>query len=226
MHAQLKTAASLQTAAVRLRLFGRVQAVGYRPFVLRLARELHINGSVQNLLGEVEIIAEGSRGALESFTSALIARAPPLAAPQVGWCEEIVPRGRGDFVILDSGSSTAANIFVPSDAFTCADCLGELTDPRDRRHGYPFINCTQCGPRYTLIEALPYDRGNTTMARFALCPQCKAEYSRPDDRRFHAEPLACPLCGPQLTLEERDVASHMRDEALLRAVQLLEHGAI
>jgi hydrogenase maturation protein HypF len=163
------TAADQHTHAMRLRLVGRVQGVGYRPFVLRLAHERNITGSVQNLLGEVEIIAEGAARELESFAADLIYRAPPLAAPRIGRRETIVAQGRHDFVILQSGAAASANVFVPPDAFTCADCLRELTDPQDRRHAYPFINCTQCGPRYTLIDALPYDRANTTMAQFTLC---------------------------------------------------------
>lgn len=220
-------AASPHIAALRLRLFGRVQGVGYRPFVLRLARQLDISGSVQNLLGEVEVIAEGPSREIETFAKDLVARAPPLAAPRLGSRESIVPRGLRGFVILESADATAANVFVPPDAFTCADCLRELTDHRDRRYRYPFINCTQCGPRYTLIDALPYDRKNTTMAEFALCEACAAEYSAPGDRRFHAEPLACPACGPRLSLEqEQSATSTSTDEALRQAVQQLKSGAV
>ena len=228
MQAQAQPAAATQQiAAVRLRLSGRVQGVGYRPFVLRLARQRDIAGSVQNLLGEVEVIAEGPSLEIESFAADLVARAPPLAQPCMGSRETITPRGLRGFVILDSAVATAANVFVPPDAFTCADCLRELNDPRDRRYRYPFINCTQCGPRYTLIHTLPYDRRNTTMARFALCEACVTEYSTPTDRRFHAEPLACPACGPQVALEQRQHPTlTMTDEALLRAVQLLESGAV
>jgi len=220
-------AASQQIAAVRLRLSGRVQGVGYRPFVLRLARQRDIAGSVQNLLGEVEVIAEGPSLEIESFANDLVSRAPPLAQPCMGSRESIKPRGLRGFVILDSAVATAANVFVPPDAFTCTDCLRELNDPRDRRYRYPFINCTQCGPRYTLIHTLPYDRRNTTMAGFALCEPCVAEYSTPTDRRFHAEPLACATCGPHLALEQKQHPTlTATDEALLRAVQLLESGAV
>ncbi len=177
-------AASQQIAAVRLRLSGRVQGVGYRPFVLRLARQRDIAGSVQNLLGEVEVIAEGPSLEIESFANDLVSRAPPLAQPCMGSRESIKPRGLRGFVILDSAVATAANVFVPPDAFTCTDCLRELNDPRDRRYRYPFINCTQCGPRYTLIHTLPYDRRNTTMAGFALCEPCVAEYSTPSRSSF------------------------------------------
>jgi hydrogenase maturation protein HypF len=213
--------------ALRLHLFGRVQGVGYRPFVLRLARERNIAGSVRNLLGEVEIIAEGAAQELESFAADLIDRAPPLAAPRLARREAIAAQGRREFVILQSAAAASANVFVPPDVFTCTDCLHELADPGDRRHAYPFINCTQCGPRYTLIDALPYDRANTTMASFPLCEQCAAEYSRPGDRRFHAEPVACPVCGPQLTLEQSERTTiTVTPEALLRAVRLITAGAV
>ncbi|HEY5810421.1 MAG TPA: acylphosphatase, partial [Povalibacter sp.] len=227
MQVQPQAIAAANIAATRLRLVGRVQGVGYRPFVLRLARQLDIAGSVQNLFGEVEIIAEGPPPALESFAADLVTRAPPLAAPHIGWRETLAPQGRHGFVILESAGTAATNVFVPPDAFTCADCLHELTDPRDRRYGYPFINCTQCGPRYTLIDTLPYDRQNTTMARFTLCDECNAEYSTPGDRRFHAEPVACPACGPHLSLEQEQHASLTETkEALLRAVRLLKAGAV
>lgn len=213
--------------ATRLRLCGRVQGVGFRPFVLRLARRLDIAGSVQNLRGEVEIIAEGAHRAVESLAADLIALAPPLAAPRIVSRETIPPAGRSGFAILQSSAAAAANISVPPDAFTCDECLSELARPCDRRHGYPFINCTQCGPRYTLIEALPYDRANTTMAGFPLCAQCRAEYETPVDRRFHAEPLACPACGPRLTFEQPGHATiSQTKEALLRAVELLKAGAV
>ena len=218
--------ASKHIAAVRLRLSGRVQGVGYRPFVLRLARQRDIAGSVQNLSGEVEVIAEGPNRAIESFAADLVARAPPLARPCIDRRETILPRGLRGFVILDSAVATRANVFVPPDTFTCADCLRELHDPRDRRHRYPFINCTQCGPRYTLIDTLPYDRENTTMAEFPLCAVCATEYATPGDRRFHAEPLACAACGPQLSLEQKDRPLVVKDEALLQAVRVLESGAV
>ena len=218
---------SKNIAAVRLRLSGRVQGVGYRPFVLRLARQRDIAGSVQNLLGEVEVIAEGPSRDIETFAADLVARAPPLAQPCMGRREAILPRGLRGFVILESATATAANVFVPPDAFTCSDCLRELNDPRDRRYGYPFINCTQCGPRYTLIHALPYDRKNTTMAKFALCEACATEYSTPGDRRFHAEPLACSACGPHLILEQRQrPVCTATEEALLQVVRLLRTGAV
>jgi len=199
MSAEATLAALQSPAAVRLRICGRVQGVGLRPFVARLAQQVGIAGSVQNQLGVVEIVAEGTQQQIESFTAALIGRAPPFATLRLDSCESVAPSHRRGFVVLDSASGGTANIFVPPDVFTCADCWRELTDPQDRRHGYPFINCTQCGPRYTLINALPYDRANTTMAEFPLCELCAAEYGQASDRRFHAEPVACPTCGPRLS---------------------------
>jgi hydrogenase maturation protein HypF len=191
-------------AARRWLLTGRVQGVGFRPFVYRLAHEHALTGWVQNRRGEVEVLAQGAPSALDAFARALIDRAPPLAQPKIFATVAANPEPLPDFRIRDSAASTAAQVHVPPDYFACDDCLRELADPRDRRHRYPFINCTQCGPRYTLIERLPYDRANTTMRAFPLCPACEREYRDPRDRRFHAEPIACPVCGPQLQFASDD----------------------
>jgi len=177
---------------------GRVQGVGFRPFVYRLAHQHDITGWVRNINGAVEIHAEGEAAQLQRFSDALLSEAPPLSAPgplAIAACE---PEHADRFFILDSQLGSGADIHLPADGFVCADCLAELHDPANRRHRYPFINCTQCGPRYTLITALPYDRPNTAMRDFALCPDCRQEYENPLDRRFHAEPIACPVCGPHL----------------------------
>ncbi len=187
-----------EVAARRWVLEGRVQGVGFRPFVHRLALRHGLAGWVQNRLGRVVVRAEGEPGALARFAEALVREAPPLARPRVAEAVDEPPTGEGGFRILASDADGEARVHVPPDHFVCEDCLRELADPRDRRHRYPFINCTQCGPRYTIIERLPYDRPNTTMARFALCPACAREYADPADRRFHAEPVACPTCGPRL----------------------------
>src|SRR5574340_1036885 len=179
-------------------LRGRVQGVGFRPFVYRLAHRHQIKGWVRNANGAVEIHAEGTPAQLEIFGNALLSEAPPLSAPgrlAVIACDSEHSEA---FAILDSAAASHADIHLPPDGFVCADCLAELHDPADRRYRYPFINCTQCGPRYTLITALPYDRANTAMRDFALCPDCRREYEDPLDRRFHAEPIACPVCGPHL----------------------------
>ena len=205
---------------------GRVQGVGFRPFVYRLAHQHDIAGWVRNANGAVEIHAEGWPVQLQRFSDALLNEAPPLSAPgplAVAACE---PEHAEAFSILDSQSTSAADIHLPPDGFVCADCLAELHDPANRRHRYPFINCTQCGPRYTLITALPYDRPNTAMRDFALCPDCRREYENPLDRRFHAEPIACPVCGPHLQFVSGG-ETHEGDQAALAAtVAALREGKI
>ena len=220
------TPAEAANTTWRLRLTGHVQGVGFRPFVYRLAQEFGVAGSVRNLQGEVEILARAPCEVLERFEQALLERAPPLSDPHLSARESVVTAPTAGFSILASIAGGSAQVFVPPDSFTCPQCLGELTDPHDRRYRYPFINCTQCGPRYTLIEALPYDRANTTMAGFPLCPQCAAEYGEAGDRRFHAEPLACARCGPALWLEEPGTPTVRAEEAIARAVALLRAGAV
>lgn len=208
--------------ARRLLLSGHVQGVGYRPFVYRLARELGVNGWVRNVTGAVEVHAEAPRAILDEFARALLARAPAIAHPSLAEEHEAEPAGHPAFQILPSESGTP-DIHVPPDFFVCADCLREMRDANNRRYRYPFINCTQCGPRYTLITALPYDRPNTSMAGFPLCPACRDEYLAPHDRRFHAEPVACPVCGPHLwhvpaaQPDPRACAGARGDEAALSA---------
>ncbi len=189
------------SAAARITLTGHVQGVGFRPFVYRLATEHGLQGSVQNQFGQVEIVAIGHPADLLQFRGELLSRAPPLARPSIAEVEAITVPPADGFEIIESSSRADARVFVPPDYFMCDDCRSELQDRNDRRYHYPFINCTQCGPRYTLIEALPYDRPNTSMAGFALCPDCEREYRDPVDRRFHAEPVACAACGPSLTFE-------------------------
>jgi hydrogenase maturation protein HypF len=190
--------------ARRWLLTGRVQGVGFRPFVYRLALRHRLDGWIRNRLGEVEIHAQGDPAALAAFGHSLLHDAPPLARPELQSCTAAEPLPDRGFVIRASESLSTAAIHVPPDYFSCDDCLRELNDPRDRRYRYPFINCTQCGPRYTLITRLPYDRPNTSMAGFTLCPACRREYENPADRRFHAEPVACPDCGPQLQFHSED----------------------
>ncbi|RMD67969.1 MAG: carbamoyltransferase HypF, partial [Gammaproteobacteria bacterium] len=184
--------------AILLHLGGRVQGVGFRPFVYRLAHEYKLCGWIRNLSGEVAIFLQGPEEDIQSFTRALVERAPPLAKPEILSMAPAAPASLEGFSIRES-QEQQGNVHVPPDQFTCEDCLRELTDPRDRRYRYPFINCTQCGPRYTLIQKLPYDRPHTTMAGFPLCSDCQREYQDPMDRRFHAQPLACPTCGPRLS---------------------------
>ncbi|HUB88394.1 MAG TPA: carbamoyltransferase HypF [Dyella sp.] len=212
--------------AMRLWLGGQVQGVGYRPFVYRLAQRLQLKGWVRNRSGQVEIEADGDAVALEQFQWALVHEAPSLAKPRIVSCEEIPPFDSPTFAILDSEESTHADVHVPPDYYACDDCLRELRDPNDRRYRYPFINCTQCGPRYTLIERLPYDRPHTSMAAFPLCADCRREYNDASDRRFHAEPLACPVCGPQLMFVQGDAVVDDSTKALAACVAALKAGQV
>jgi len=205
---------------------GRVQGVGFRPFVYRLAHQHGINGWVRNADGAVEIHAEGKPAQLQRFSEALLSEAPPLSAPGPLAVTACAPEQRQGFSILDSTASSNADIHLPADGFVCADCLAELHDPSNRRHRYPFINCTQCGPRYTLITALPYDRANTAMRDFTLCPDCRQEYGNPLDRRFHAEPIACPVCGPHLRFVSGEETQEGDEAALAAAVVALRAGKI
>jgi hydrogenase maturation protein HypF len=213
------------TQARRIVLAGRVQGVGFRPFVYRLARQMDIRGWVRNVTGQVVVQAEADDKTLAAFAAALIGQAPAAARPELIANERIATEGLADFRILDSEAGTP-DIHLPPDLFACADCLRELDDPADRRHRYPFINCTQCGPRYTLIERLPYDRPNTAMRGFPLCPACRAEYEDPMNRRFHAEPVACPVCGPHLSYVEGEHAIAGDEPALQAAINALQAGRI
>ena len=211
----------------RIVLSGHVQGVGFRPFVYRLAKEHGLTGRVRNQLGEVEVIATGPLDSLHRFEHELIDRSPPLSRPSIDSVDIVDAGDYPDFEISESSAAADARIFVPQDFFMCDDCLAELHDPNDRRYRYPFINCTQCGPRYTLIEALPYDRPNTSMREFPLCPDCEKEYLDPADRRFHAEPVACPACGPQLSFLDKATASTAAaEDALSAALQALHDGFI
>ncbi|TGB18655.1 carbamoyltransferase HypF [Streptomyces palmae] len=184
---------------VRLTVRGVVQGVGFRPFVHRLATELALSGFVGNAAGGVFIEAEGPPGALAEFRRRLRAERPPLSQVTGLTAEEVPARGTGGFAIRPSEQGEGRTQ-LPPDTATCQECLRELADPADRRYRHPFITCTHCGPRLTIVTRLPYDRDATTMAAFPLCPACAAEYRDPADRRFHAQPVACPDCGPRLTL--------------------------
>ena len=190
-------------AAARLSVRGVVQGVGFRPFVYSLARRHALTGWVRNTSAGVEILAEGAPADVEAFALALPREAPPRSHIAGYERTDAEPEGATAFLILGSAVDPNAYQLVSPDIATCADCRAELLDPRDRRYRYPFTNCTNCGPRFTIIEDLPYDRERTTMRRFPLCPACRAEYEDPADRRFHAEPNACPVCGPRVRLVRR-----------------------
>jgi len=205
---------------------GIVQGVGFRPFVFRIANKLGLVGWVRNSPAGVEIEVQGSPEALSAFCSSLSAEPPPLALITSLTSVDIPVADDSGFTILTSAGGESS-IQIAPDSALCADCLQELFDPANRRYRYPFITCTNCGPRYSIITGIPYDRPKTTMAGFPLCPDCQHEYHDPADRRFHAQPNACPVCGPQLHLFDNAGDSlAKRDEALCRAVDLLREGAI
>jgi hydrogenase maturation protein HypF len=184
---------------IQVRLQGIVQGVGFRPFVYNLARRLGLAGHVFNDSAGLVIEVEGEPALLETFLTALRTEHPPLAWVRDLSVTSLPPDGAGGFTIRPSVAETGKFALVSPDVATCAACLAEIRDPGDRRYRYPFTNCTNCGPRYTIIRDIPYDRPNTTMARFTMCPDCRAEYEDPADRRFHAQPNACPACGPSLS---------------------------
>src|SRR5690349_22161431 len=188
------------TVRVAIRVQGVVQGVGFRPFVYTLATGLGLAGLVGNDPDGVFAEVEGPAPAVEEFLWRLARDAPPLARIEDVSTRAISPTRSGkSFVIQPSTSAGPRRTLVSADTATCADCLRELWDPADRRFGYPFINCTNCGPRFTIVRDVPYDRPLTTMAEFAMCDRCAAEYHDPADRRFHAQPVCCPDCGPTLT---------------------------
>lgn len=220
-----------EPAAARARfdveIRGAVQGVGFRPFIYRLATGLGLSGWVANSPRGVAVEVEGPRPALDAFLARVRAEAPPRARVQEVSAVAHDPSGLAGFVIRESelAGPKAANLLP--DAAVCPDCLREVFDPADRRYLYPFANCTQCGPRYTIVEGLPYDRDRTTMKRFTMCRRCRAEYEDPANRRFHAQPNACPECGPRLAWWDaggaRRAGGH---DALLVAAQALRAGRI
>ncbi len=215
------------TALIRtaVRVEGIVQGVGFRPFVYTLATGLGLAGHVGNDVDGVFVEVEGPPAAVGEFLVLLERDAPPLARIERITTAPMTPSGSPSFAIAASGSAGPRRTLVSADTATCADCLAELADPADRRFGYPFINCTNCGPRFTIVRDVPYDRPLTTMAKFAMCEQCAAEYHDPADRRFHAQPTCCPACGPRLAL--RDPAGNaLPAEPLAAAADLLRQGRV
>ncbi|MDH3354326.1 MAG: carbamoyltransferase HypF [Chromatiales bacterium] len=217
---------SITKVAALITVIGRVQGVGFRPSIYRMALQHKINGWVQNRQGEVVIHAEGTAETIEYFLSSIAADAPPFAQPEIKNITKVDIEEYDQFTIRESGTGVSTDIHLPPDQFTCNDCLADLANPSDRRFGYPFVNCTQCGPRYTIIEALPYDRPSTSMAKFPLCLECETEYRNPEDRRFHAEPIACPVCGPQILFSKDGVLIDDNETALSETIHLLEQGEI
>ncbi|MGC9195417.1 MAG: carbamoyltransferase HypF [Syntrophobacteraceae bacterium] len=212
---------------VRVKVRGIVQGVGFRPFIYQLAQRCRLNGWVRNQPDGVEIEVAGPTGAVEAFISSIPMESPPLARITGVETLDLAFRELEGFTIAKSRPALSRSTLIAPDACTCGDCLRELFDPQNRRFRYPFINCTNCGPRYTIIKDIPYDRDKTTMSRFTMCPECLCEYENPLDRRFHAQPNACPHCGPQVWLEDvRGEVIGSRDAAVRKAVELLASGAV
>ena len=204
---------------------GVVQGVGFRPYVYRLASELELSGEVGNGTGGVVIEVEGETARVEEFVRRLPLEFPPLAAIESVVVEQLEMRGLAGFRIITSDVRGQVSTEIPADAATCTECLREMADVEDRRYRYPFINCTHCGPRFTVACSLPYDRSQTSMAKFTMCMDCQAEYDDPRDRRFHAQPNACWECGPRLTLLDANGVAIDR-EPIGAAEELLRSGKI
>jgi hydrogenase maturation protein HypF len=206
---------------------GAVQGVGFRPFIYRLAKDMELNGWVNNSSQGVFIEAEGPKDVLDKFLLRIEKEKPPRSFIQSIESSFLDPLGFTSFDITESSKDGAISALVLPDIATCPDCLTEIFDPTNRRYLYPFTNCTNCGPRFSIIEALPYDRSNTTMKKFIMCEICRREYENPSDRRFHAEPNACPICGPMLELwNEYGSSVAVRDDAMIGAVRAIRLGRI
>lgn len=219
--------AGVSRRRAQVRVEGTVQGVGFRPYVHRLASELTLAGYVLNDARGVLLEVEGDDRKVERFLHRLAMEAPPLAVVERVLVSDTAPIGERDFTIRASPRGETANAPVTPDSATCEDCLCELFDASDRRYRYPFINCTNCGPRFTIVRGVPYDRPLTTMAGFQMCDRCRAEYEDPSDRRFHAQPNACPECGPRVTLlDRRGSPVATGDAALQTTAAALRDGRI
>lgn len=219
---------------LRIHITGIVQGVGFRPFVYGLATQLALTGWVKNTSAGVDIQVDGTPTAIQEFLIALRKEAPPLSQIDQFTVTDRIPDSFKNFRIIGSEAIQEAFQPISPDVGICSDCLKELFDPNDRRYHYPFINCTNCGPRFTIIHDIPYDRPNTTMASFQLCPECSQEYENPLDRRFHAQPVACPKCGPRVWVEAIGSSRNSRikilddnpSSAIATAQELLSQGKI
>ena len=212
----------------RFTITGQVQGVGFRPFVYRIALDHGVTGSVNNASAGVLIEVQGDAGQVGGFAEDLTGKLPPLARIVTLDFEELPPvDGEDGFIILESTKSEGHSVLISPDVATCPDCLDDIRDPDNRRYRYPFTNCTNCGPRYTITRSIPYDRPQTSMAEFALCPECAEEYADPLDRRFHAQPNACPRCGPKTWLTDgHGLVIAQGDESLRRLALELANGRI
>jgi hydrogenase maturation protein HypF len=217
---------ALERVRTAVRVQGVVQGVGFRPFVYSLATRLGLGGLVGNDVDGVFVEVEGVPAAVAAFLSSLASDPPPLARIERITTTDMRPHGAVSFSIVPSEPGRERRTLVSADTATCADCLAELADPGDRRFGYPFINCTNCGPRFTIVRDVPYDRPLTTMAPFTMCDRCAAEYHDPADRRFHAQPTCCPACGPRLALLDATGTVVSGQDPLVVAADLLRQGTV
>jgi hydrogenase maturation protein HypF len=209
-----------------VRVHGVVQGVGFRPFVFRLAHEQNLAGFIANDNDGVTIEIEGDSDHLNEFLETLRRSAPPMARIDAISMRDVIPLGESEFRIIHSQVSGQVSTGIPADAATCTDCLGEILDPRDRRYRYPFVNCTNCGPRFTITRRIPYDRPQTSMAVFPMCPRCQAEYDDPLDRRFHAQPNACWACGPKVWLTDVAGVDMLSDDPIATCIDRMMAGGI
>lgn len=212
--------------AVKAAVNGRVQGVGFRPFIYRMAQKYQLKGNVQNNMDGVRIHLEGEREAIAIFLQEIRNHAPSLSKVDEIRVEEAEFKNLSQFTIIESKRSGTSQLVIPIDSAVCDDCLREMNDPDDHRYHYPFINCTQCGPRYTIIEELPYDRPYTSMKGFPMCPDCQKEYEDPANRRYHAQPIACPQCGPKVKLLNGNGQVIEADHPITGAIELLKAGKI
>ncbi len=217
---------SILILRVRCEVTGAVQGVGFRPFVYGLASRLGLGGFVLNEPQGVKLELEGEESKIASFLEEIKINPPPLARIQDIKTSELSPLGEREFSIILSRQDGERTVLISPDIATCQDCLNELFDKKDRRYRYPFINCTNCGPRYTIISDIPYDRARTTMAKFVMCSDCLSEYEDPTNRRYHAEPTCCPVCGPKVELLDRSGDTISCDDPVAEAVRRLSDGEI
>ena len=214
--------------AVILRVSGIVQGVGFRPFVFRIARKAGVHGYVRNMGGsEVEIRLEGEENSIAEFLKLLLLEKPPPAKIEEFTLSEDYPTWIGEFRILPSQKGAQLYSMIPPDIAVCEDCLREVYDPKDRHYRYAFNSCAWCGPRFSMIESIPYDRPNTAMRDFPLCDECREEYENPEDiRRFHAQGISCPACGPRLWLEDSSGRRVDTGDPISEAARLIDSGAV
>ncbi|HAS04180.1 MAG TPA: carbamoyltransferase HypF, partial [Dehalococcoidia bacterium] len=211
---------------MHLEVKGVVQGVGFRPFIYRLAYKYNLAGWVQNTSGNVAIEVQGIKANLDEFIASLKTEAPPVSRIQEISISTVPVNDEVEFRIIESKARQGAYQPLSADIATCSQCLAEIFDHTDRRYLYPFTNCTNCGPRFTIIKDIPYDRPLTTMHPFKMCQKCRAEYNDPLDRRFHAQPNACPVCGPKLQLTDNSGTAIFYEDVLRKAAQLIAEGKI